>query len=146
MTVSLSLSRESIRAMSKSTRDEFFMNVYRRALKAGIDAGKAALPTPMNVGHAMSLTSNEIDYSRPTYYVSEGACGFAWVTIYPGNHPFANWLKKHGWARPKYGGGVDIWISDHNQSVERKEAHARAMVEVFRSYGLEKVYAGSRLD
>lgn len=141
-----SLSRDALRSMSKSARDEFFMDVYRRALKAGIDAGKAALPMPMIVGQPTSLFSNQLDYSRPTHYVSEGVCGFAWVVIYPGNHPFANWLKKHGFGSSAYGGGVQIWVSHHNQSLERKEAHARAMVEVFRSSGLEKVYSGSRMD
>lgn len=141
-----SLSRESLRSMSRTARNGFFSRVYEMALEAGNRAGQAASPTAINVGHARHLFSNEIDYSRPTYYVSEGSCGFAWVKIYPGNHPFANWLKKNGLARPSWNGGVDIWISEHGQSVERKEAHARAMAEVFKAHGLDRVYPGSRLD
>ena len=80
------------------------------------------------------------------YYEPEGMCGFAWVKIRPGNSSFAKWLVKNKLARSAYGGGVDIWISGFNQSVERKEACARAMAEVLRNELGVNAYADSRLD
>lgn len=121
-----------------------FMNIYTSASIAGREAAEAAVPTPMIVGTAVGL-STEIDYSKPTYRVNEGVCGFAWVTIRPGNSPFANWLKKNNLARKAYGGGVQIWIGDYNQSMTRKEEHAYAMARVLTDNGIT-AYAGSRMD
>ena len=79
------------------------------------------------------------------YYVGDGPCGFAWVTVKPGTSSFAKWLVKQGYASKAYGGGVQIWISEHNQSLERKTAHARVMAERLREYGF-KAYSNSRID
>lgn len=126
-----------------------YVSLYKVAKEAGAAAGRGAAPVPMVVGSGKSLFSSELDPSKPMYYVSEGVCGFAWVTVRPGNSKFANWLKKRGYAKPAYGGGVSIWISDYNQSMDRKEAHAYAMAKVLRE-GLAdervSVYAGSRMD
>jgi len=136
----------------KKAELEKFAALYRKASEAGMAAGKAAQPVPMVVSEVSDpFASYALGVNVPpkaggkSWYVSEGACGFAWVVIRPGNCPFANWLKKHGHAQPAYGGGVQIWISEHNQSVARKEAHAYAMADVFKEAGIN-AYADSRLD
>lgn len=124
-----------------------FQKIWDKAWQAGVDAANAAVPTPMVV----TSHSNPLDDGSPvenSWYVPEGVCGFAWVIVKPGNSKFANWLKKHKLARPDhYYGGVNIWISDYGQSYTRKEAHAYAMAKVLsEETGMEKIWAGSRLD
>ncbi|KKK92719.1 hypothetical protein LCGC14_2700090 [marine sediment metagenome] len=126
--------------------DGYFQEIWNEAQTAGLKAGKAATPVPMIVGEAAGLDSDEFKEGATLYRVDEGACGFAWVNVRPGTSRFARWLKKmsHGRTDP-YAGGVTIWISEHGQSVARKEAHAQAMAEVLREAGV-KCFADSRLD
>lgn len=73
-------------------------------------------------------------------------CGFAWIKVRPANSPFANWLKKNGHVRGvAYHGGVDIWVHEFGQSMQRKEAFAHAFAEVIYNAGI-KAYAQSRID
>lgn len=77
-------------------------------------------------------------------------CGFAWVTLKPANSPAANWVKKHGeeigiYSHKAYGGGLEIWIRDHEQSMVRKETHAKVMAEVLVAHGIPASW-GSRID
>lgn len=118
--------------------------LYNRALAEGRKAALACTPTPMVVTqHANPMDSNSAVVFRDV--VNDGACGFAWVVVRPATSRFARWLKEKRLATPHYGGGVNIWISDYNQSMTRKEAHAYAMAKVFREAGID-CYAGSRLD
>jgi hypothetical protein len=119
-----------------------FREVFQKAATAGRVAGENAIPEPMMV---IEPGTNP-HVPKAMWHVSEGACGFAWVNVSPGNTPFANWLKKNNLARKSFRGGVEIWISDFNQSVERKDACARAMAEVFRDELGVSAFAGSRLD
>lgn len=131
------------KAPAQSKADEF-AELYQRAVAAGKEAVAAFTPTPMVV----SQHANPFDDRSPideSWFVEGGACGFAWCNISPGNSPFANWLKKQGLARKSYHGGVDIWISDYGQSIQRKETHAYAMVNVFAEAGIA-AYANSRMD
>jgi hypothetical protein len=122
-----------------------FQALIEKAYQAGRKAGVECRPVPMVVGSAKSPTSDEIDYSKPVYHCDDGACGFAWVKIRPATTPFAKWLKARGIARPAYNGGIDIWISDFGQSVDRKYEMARAMAKVLTEAGYG-AYADSRLD
>lgn len=98
---------------------------------AGVRAAQALTPDPMFIsGYAPVL---------------DGVCGFAWVTIRPGNSRFANFLKQQGLASKAYGGGVQVWINPYNQSMQKKAAHAEAMARVFREAGIDAV-AQSRMD
>jgi hypothetical protein len=117
-------------------RYEQFKALFDIACAKGIEAGNAALPTPMIVS---DMAGNPIER------VDGGACGFAWVNVRPGNSSFAKWLVANKLARRSYYGGVEIWISAHGQSWERKCAHAGAMAQAFRNAGIE-ANAGSRLD
>lgn len=124
-------------------------DLYAAADAAGQEAVEALVASgrirPMVVGNATGLFGNGIDLSKPVYYVADGACGFAWVKVYPGNSKFARFLVKNGLARKSYSGGVDIWVSAYSQSVQKKEAYARAFANVVKAAGY-KCYADSRLD
>jgi len=106
------------------------------AQREGFAAGERAKP------HTMVVTEPS---TGQVWYENEGACGFAWVIVRNANKGFGAWLIKSGNARKSYYGGAEIWISAHNQSVERKIEHATAMAQIFRNAGFDS-YAGSRLD
>lgn len=115
-----------------------------KADTAGRAAAAKKVPTPMVVVGPVGL-DNKPQAGCQSYYVPSGVCGFAWVTVRPGNSPCANYLKKLGWAKPAYGGGVQVWVSQYNQSMELKEAYAEAFAAVLRENGVN-AYAGSRMD
>ena len=121
-----------------------FSALYEKADAAGKAAAQASVPTPIVVGEETSPFSGVIDYAKPTYYVADGLCGFAWVS-FKGNTAWGRWAKKAGKAKPAYGGGLQVWVSNYGQSVTRKEAYAQAFAAVLREQGIE-AYAGSRLD
>ena len=78
------------------------------------------------------------------------ACGFAWVNVWGvrSNSKLGKALQSYGF-RKDYTGSLQLWNpSGHNtQSISVKEAGAYAYAEVLRTkLGLEKVYAGSRMD
>ena len=79
-----------------------------------------------------------------------GACGFAWVNIYGvrSNSKLGQWLKAAGF-RKDYTGALTLWNPSQAavQSVDVLEAGADAYAKVIKErLGLDKVYAGSRLD
>ena len=57
--------------------------LLERAHLMGMDAGRAASVTPMIVGSPSTPFGSDIDYSKKTYFVEDGACGFAGVVIKP---------------------------------------------------------------
>lgn len=119
--------------------------VYDEAHKAGLVALKAAIPTPMVVGTPSTPLGNDIDETKPMYFVEGGVCGFAWVTVRPGNCSFAVWCRKNGIGHKAYYGGWELWVSEGGQSMERKEEYARAFAKVLTKHGI-KAYSGSRMD
>lgn len=121
--------------------------LYQSADKAGREAAERCVPAAMLVGTPKTMFGNDIDYSKTVEYVADGVCGFAWVNLKPGNSGFANWLKKKGYARPdSYYGGVTIWVSGYNQSMQKKEAYAGAFCRVIQVAGYTKSYPMSRMD
>lgn len=134
--------------MANTKRDTFFRAAWDKAVAAGRAAAEAATPTPMVVYEADGLT----DRPKPggkSWYVPQGPCGFAWVTVRPGNSAFANWLKRNDLARKAYGGGVQHTVFGYGQSVTLKSAFADAVAASLReSLGLDfgQCYSGSRLD
>jgi hypothetical protein len=83
-----------------------------------------------------------------------GACGFAWVTVYPehkGNTKLGKAeraiLKEMGFSVDWTGKGFQIWDPARwpGQSVDVKSAGAAAAAKVLQKYGF-KAYAGDRLD
>ena len=76
-----------------------YKTILQEAHEAGVKAGDACRPVAMIVGEAKDvpgvLFSDEIDYNKPTEYIADGVCGFAWVvTNEHGNGPFIKYLKK----------------------------------------------------
>jgi hypothetical protein len=120
--------------------------LYDSAHEAGMNAVSNLQVVPMIVGEETNLFSGKIDYNKPTHFVEDGVCGFAWVNVKPGNSKFANWLKKNELARSdSYYGGVTVWVSAFNQSMQKKEAYARGFAEVLRNAGIN-AYSQSRMD
>ena len=78
------------------------------------------------------------------------ACGFAWVNVWGvrSNSKLGKALQAQGF-RKDYTGSLQLWnpSGHHTQSISVKEAGADAYAKVLQvKLGLEKVYAGSRLD
>lgn len=112
--------------------------IYIEACTAGHAAGMACNPAPMRVRYRGRDGEDRVEV------VDDGPCGFAWVNI-PGTGAFARWAKSEGHARKDYPKGLCFWISDHDQSMARKEAHARAFAAVLVKHGIKAV-ARSRMD
>jgi hypothetical protein len=139
--------REKIVADNAARRADYakFGALILRAEQAGREAGQKSRPTPMIVGEAKSLFSNEIDYSKQTHYVSDGVCGFGWVHIPKANNRFVNWLKKQKIGGPGHPKGWRISCYEFNQSMQRKEAYCSAYAKVLREGGID-CYPDSIMD
>lgn len=121
-----------------------FAAIHKQAHEAGHAAATGMTPTPMIVGTAIGL-SDRIDPTKPTYFVDDGVCGFAWIA-FKGNTAWGRWAKKQGLARSHYPSGLCIWVRDYNQSMQRKEAYANAYARVLQANGITDAYPGSRMD
>ena len=130
--------------ISKQTREAEYKQILDKANEAGMSAVKELLVEPMIV----QSHKNPLDDNSPVekqWYVPDGVCGFAWVTVHPGNCSLAKYLVKNNLAKAAYGGGVSIWVSQFNQSYQRKREYAMAYAKVLKENGF-KAYAGGRLD
>ena len=122
------------------TTPEQMRRLYLDAQAAGKAAVESASVQEIQV-YAADLEGKRIGPLSEPFPI----CGFAWVTVRPGNSRFANWLKKTDKASPAYRGGVQIWVSDYEQSYDRKLAHAQAMARVLSDNGINASASG-RLD
>lgn len=121
-----------------------FNALYQSAHQAGMEAVAKLQVTPMVVTqHSDPL--NDASPVQKAWYVADGVCGFAWVVVKPATSKFARWLKAQKLARSAYGGGLQIWVSAFNQSMQKKEAYAGAFAAVLRSAGID-AWADSRMD
>jgi len=142
---------DNVRKSEQERADKITAHValWNRGRAAALEAGKNAIPTPMVVGtptpETMWEPQGKLDPNQPQYYVEDGVCGFAWVKVRPGTSSFARWLKKQGHGYSAYRGGIDVSISDFGQSMQRKEAAAKAMAKVWADAGIN-CYAQSRMD
>jgi hypothetical protein len=137
------MSKSSVKRPAQSAAQKWAA-LHERANAAGLAAAEAAVPVPIVVGKSLGL-SNEFDPSAKKYFVSEGLCGFAYVLV-SGRSGFGRWAKaqKLGYS-DSYRGCFALFVRTPSQSVERKEAYARAYVGVLEEAGLEASYY-SRLD
>ena len=116
-----------------------YQELYDKAYSAGKTALTECVPTPMTV-------VSEFGGEKKVYHEAGGMCGFAWINVKPGTSPFSKWLKKTGKGSKSYDGGLDIWVHDGGQSIEKKTKFAEAFAKVLRENGIERAYANSRLD
>jgi hypothetical protein len=130
-----------------------FNEILAKADAAGREAVSKLTVIPMIVGQAKSLFSNEIDYSKPTEYVADGVCGFAWINVYPefkGNTKLGKEERKvleaagfsKDWENNKR---FYLWVRDFNQSLQKKETYARAFAKVVSENGVT-ASSMSRID
>ena len=125
------------------TKEATFEAIVAAAQTAGMAALNAAKPAPMIVGQAAGLFGNKI-VPGTEEFVEGGVCGFAWVH-FAGNTAFGRWAKKAGIASEDYPKGLMIWVREGGQSMQRKEAYARAYATVLKAHGIE-AYPRSRMD
>ena len=110
-------------------------NVFAQAAVAGKLAANMAVPPVMVVRSD----------SGQEWRVPDGPCGFAWVTIRPANSVAGKFAAKlPGW-KLAYGGGMQFWVGDYNQSMVRKEAFAHAFAATLVAHGIV-ASSGSRMD
>lgn len=107
----------------------------------------AAVQDACNEAAQAARTAAKISYAE---IGERDACGFAWVNVWGvrSNSKLGKALQAAGF-RKDYTGSLQLWnpSGHHTQSISVKEAGARAYAEVLREkLGLEKVYAGSRMD
>ena len=119
--------------------------LLERAHLMGMDAGRASTPTPMIVGSPSTPFGSDIDYSKKTYFVEGGACGFAGVVIKPARGKFVSYLKSLGMGYKHYYGGYYVPVREFGQSMTRKEAYADAFAKVLTEEGV-RCYVDSRMD
>ena len=119
--------------------------LLERAHLMGMDAGRDSTPTPMIVGSPSTPFGSDIDYSKKTYFVEGGACGFAGVVIKPARGKFVSYLKSIGIGHKHYYGGYYVSVHEFGQSLTRKEAYASAYAKVLSEAGF-KCYVDSRMD
>jgi hypothetical protein len=128
-----------------------FTEICENADMAGRKAVKELNVIPMVIGQETYFGSGVIDPSTREY-VSDGPCGFAWVLVFPANKGNTRLgkeerrvLESAGFRKNDYEKSYQLWISDFNQSMQKKEAYARAFAEVLRENGI-RAYSGSRMD
>jgi len=136
--------------MTTAVKTKSAYDILVEASESAEQAVKACTPRPIIVGEAIGL-SNEIDKSKPTYFVEGGVCGFASVVIKPARGTIVAELKKRKIGSAHYGGGYSFgsWqlapSIRQDQSYERAVAAARGAVEVLKKYGVN-AYVDARID
>ena len=125
--------------MSAETR------LFESAHEAGLKAGREVGVSPMIVGSPSTPFGSDIDYSKKTYFVESGVCGFAGVVIKPARGKFVSYLKKLGMGYKHYYGGWYVSVREFGQSLTRKEAYAEAFAKVLGEVGM-RCYVDSRMD
>ena len=111
----------------------------------GMDAGRRVGVTPMVVGSPSTPLGSDIDYSKKTYFVEGGVCGFAGVVIKPARGKFVSYLKSIGMGHKHYYGGYYVSVRAFGQSMTRKEAYAEAFAKVLGEAGIS-CYVDSQMD
>jgi hypothetical protein len=123
--------------------------LLKEAHVAGAAAAEAMTPQPMRVVERVNAFDDDSAIKTDYGIVADGVCGFAWVVL-KGNTAIARAAKKvqdkYTWSLHKgYPSGVNLWVFDYNQSMQRKEAYARAFAKVLSDAG-HYAYSQSRMD
>ena len=118
--------------------------IYAQANDKGNAAVQMTTVTPMVVQQRENPLNDDSRLVRE-YFVADGVCGFASVTVKPANSKFAKYLVANGLGRKAYNGGVSMSIRQFNQSLQKKEAYAYAFASVLNEHGI-KAHVDSRMD
>ena len=125
--------------------------VWAEAVEAGSEAVEKLNVRPMVVVERKSCLDDKSEIVK-SWYVEDGACGFAWVNIRPASKrglrdcEMVGYLKKNNkGSYSEYDKCWQVWIYEYNQSMQKKEAYADAVAEVLREYGID-ANSGSRMD
>ncbi len=157
---------------AKEKQHKAWQDALVSACVAGTQAARATTPTPMIVGTPRDLMGSLMgtggggfDPEEPTYFVSGGVCGFAWIQVSK-DRAFMNWLRgkvasKHPAAavlgdyrseisepRPdSYLGGIAISVFGYGQSMTLKAAFAGAFArKLSELVPSATIYSQSRMD
>lgn len=120
-----------------------YASIYAEAHRAGILAGQSHNPTPMIVQQHANMANDNSPVVK-SYYVAEGACGFAQAII-KGNNGMVKWLRTNKLGYKNYYGGYAVPCHEFNQSIERKEKYCAAFANVLNKHGFD-AYMTSRMD
>ena len=113
----------------------------------------ATVITEQLVQDATNEAAQQARSAAKAFHAKHGdrdACGCAWVNVdgVRSNSKLGKWLAAAGF-RKSYTGSLQLWNPSQAgvQSISVLEAGAEAYAEVLKNkLGLDKVYAGSRLD
>jgi sugar phosphate isomerase/epimerase len=92
-----------------------YENIWAQAQDAGYKAvadleARAGI-VPIIVGEPTTPFGSDIDYSKPTYIINDGVCGFAQIR-FAGNTAFGRWAKANELAN-KIGFKDGFGLSGH---------------------------------
>ena len=141
----LNWSRQPLRPNAAQSAKARNKAIFVEADKAGKAAAESHTPAPMTVVQHLNPLDDDSPVTKVYEPIMDGVCGFAWVCIRPGTSSFARYIKKNHGAHKGYPSGMDLWIGDYGQSMERKEAYARAFAAIVRDHGIQ-AFAQSRMD
>ena len=113
----------------------------------------ATVITEQLVQDATNEAAQQARSAAKAFHAKHGdrdACGFAWVNVFGvrSNSKLGKWLQAAGF-RKDYTGALSLWNPSKAavHSLDILEAGAYAYAEVLKAkLGLDKVYAGSRMD
>jgi hypothetical protein len=124
------------------------MNLTMDTIAVRDETLTAAAAAAQDYINAWKASTGGNAYGEPVY------CGFAWVTVYPehkGNTRDGKLerrlLEEMGFRKDWTGKAYELWNPSRwpGQSMDAKEAGARAAAKVLQKYGYT-AYAGSRAD
>jgi len=112
-------------------------------------------PQPMIVGHPSTPLGNDVDPTKPMWYVADGVCGFAYVILESGRTGFAQWLLKNGlgskwWSNGRTKGVVvntfpRLGFAEPGQSFEKNKFVAQKVAARLRAEGID-AWVDARID
>lgn len=105
-----------------ASAEAFHAELFELADKAGLDAHEATVPTPL--------------FLKDYEVVEEGEAGSASVVIKDARSGFAQWALQNNKGHVVENDGVHILVPSLSQSIDRKEAFARAFARVLALNGV----------
>jgi hypothetical protein len=129
-----------------------FTQICEKAHTAGMESVKNTVSRTVMVYEETHPFSGTMDNTKPHYILDDYPCGFSWVNVYPANKGNTSLgkeerrvLESAGFRKNDYEKSYQLWVSDFNQSMQKKEAYADAFAKVLRENGI-RAYSGSRMD